>query len=384
MSRIRVTHLISGLSVGGAEMMLWRLLSRMDRARFESDVISLSDAGPVADRLRAIDIPVRALGMRQGRPSVGGFYRLTAALRHSRPDVLQTWLYHADIAGLVAGQTVGIPSIVWNIRASDMDMSHYKALSGLAVRACARWSHRPRAVVVNSEAGRRHHERLGYRPRRWELIPNGLDTSAFRPDARARREVRDEIGIPAECVVAGSVARFDPMKDQAGFLRAAAIVAGRTEGVHFVLAGKGVDWDNLVLRESAAAASLDGRVHLLGPRTDVPRLMAAFDIGVSSSAFGEGFPNVVAEAMASGVGCVTTDVGDARLIVADTGEVVAPSDPAAFAAAIERMVRLGPGGRADLGRAARARVVEHYDLPIAVTRYEQLYASLLEEQLCAA
>lgn len=380
---MRVTHLISGLLEGGAEMTLWRLLSRMDRERFQNEVICLTDSGPMADRIRAAGVPVLALGMRRGRPSVGGFSRLMSALRHSRPDVLQTWLYHADIAGLLAGLATRVPAIVWNIRSADMDMSQYRALSGLTLRACARLSPQPTAVVVNSEAGRRHHEALGYRPRRWVLIPNGVDTSLFRPDNDARRSFRDELAIPADTVLVGSIGRFDPMKDQAGFLRAAAIVGRTHPDVQFVLAGRDVDWNNPALRETAAGLRLEGRVHLLGGRADVPRIMAGLDVMVSSSS-SEGFSNVLVEAMSCGVACVATDVGDSRLIVGVSGDVVPPKDCLSLAAAIERRVVAGPAGRAELGRFARTRVLEEYDLPIAVGRYEQLYSSLLEEETCAA
>lgn len=382
--RIRTTHLITGLVQGGAEMMLARLLSRIDRDRFDCEVICLGESGPMADRICAAGVPLTILGMRRGRPSVSGLYRLASELRRFRPHVLQTWLYHADIAGLMAGRATGVPAIVWNIRATDMDMTRYRTMSALTLRACARWSHQPTAVVVNSQAGQRYHEGLGYRPRRWVLIPNGVDTTLFKPDEQARLDVRAELGVSSDAILVGSVARFDPMKDQAGLLRAAATVARNDARVHFVLAGANVDRDNQVLRDAAADPHLQGRVHLVGPRRDVPRLMAALDLAVSSSSYGEGFPNVLAEAMSSGVACVTTDVGDSRVIVGTTGEVVGPNDQRALASAIGRMIQLDPDEKAARGRTARARMVEEYDLPIAVARYERLYESLLEAHACAA
>jgi glycosyltransferase involved in cell wall biosynthesis len=381
--KLRVTHLISGLLLGGTETMLCRLLSRIDSDRFDNEVICMGASGPMADPIRAAGVPVTILGMRRGRPSVGGFYRLTKELRRFRPHVLQTWLYHADLAGLVAGQATGIPAIVWNIRASDMDMARYRHLSALTLRACARWSHRATAVVVNSEAGRRHHTGLGYRPKQWVLIPNGVDTSIFRPDSEARTSFRTELGVKADTTLVGLIGRFDAMKDHAGFLHAATIVARARDGVQFVMAGTNVDWDNPVLTEIVRRLDLQKRVHLLGARADVPRVTAALDIAVSSSS-SEGFSNVLVEAMACGVGCVATDVGDSRLIIGSTGEVLPPKDHAALAAAIERRIAVGPNVRAELGRSARARVLEEYDLPIAVGRYEQLYSSLMERERCAA
>jgi glycosyltransferase involved in cell wall biosynthesis len=382
-SRQKITHVISGLPQGGAEMSLWRLLSRMDRGRFQNEVICLTDSGPMADRIRAVGVPVLALGMRRGRPSVGGMLRLTRALRHSRPDVLQTWLYHADLAGLMAGHAAGVPAVVWNIRCSDMDMTQYSPLSAWTRRACARWSHKATAVVVNSEAGRRYHEGLGYRPKRWVLIPNGVDTSVFRPDGEARSSFRTELGLEEETVLVGLIGRFDPVKNHAGFLHAAATFARTRDDVQFVMAGTNVDWNNPVLSEAVHRPHLAGRVHLLGARTDVPRVTAALDIAVSSSS-SEGFSNVLVEAMACGVGCVATDVGDSRRIVGSTGMVVPPKDDAALAAAIEAGIAAGPAARAELGRSARARALGEYDLSIAVGHYEELYGSFRRAETCAA
>jgi glycosyltransferase involved in cell wall biosynthesis len=381
--KIRMTHLVTSLGQGGAELMLARLLSRIDRDRFDCEVICLGESGAVADLIHATGIPVTILGMRRGRPSAAGFCRLTGQLRRSRPHVLQTWLYHADLAGLLAGRWTGVPSIVWNIRASDMDMSQYRTMSALTIRACARWSHQPTAVVVNSWAGQRHHESLGYRPRRWVLIPNGVDTGMFRPDRDARASLVAELGVDAETILVGLIGRFDPMKDQAGFLRAAAIVARTHRGVQFVMAGTSVDWDNPILADLVRSLDLQGRVHLLGSRADMPRVTAALDMAISSS-FSEGFSNVLVEAMACGVGCIATDVGDSRLIIGSTGDVLPPKDSVALGAAIEKRIAVGPRERAALGRSARARVLEEFDLPIAVARYEQLYASLAEASACVA
>jgi glycosyltransferase involved in cell wall biosynthesis len=253
----------------------------------------------------------------------------------------------------------------------------------LTVKACARWSHKPTAIVVNSEAGRHHHERLGYRPRRWILIRNGIDTSVFRPDHAARAAFRGELQIAAGTILIGLIGRFDPMKDHEGFLRAAAIVARAHDNVHFVMAGTGVDGQNAVLTNLIRDLNLDNKVHLLGNRTDMPKLTAALDMAVSSS-ISEGFSNVLLEAMASGVACIATDVGDSRHIIGNTGVMVPPRDSASLAAALGRRIAAGPEVRAAAGRLARARVLAEFDLTVVVQRYEQLYASLAEERVCAA
>jgi len=377
---MRIVHLISGLGEGGAETTLWRLVRGMDPALFSNHVVCLREEGPLAPRIRDAGVPVDALGMGAGTPSVGGTCRLIRFLRDRRPAVLQTWLYHADLAGVLAGTLAGVPSILWNIRCADMDLTRYRRTSRLAVRACAGLSRVPRAIVVNSGAGQRHHQILGYRPRQWIRIPNGVDTDAFRPDRDARASVRADLRLAPETALVGLIARFDPMKDHGGFLKAATIVAAGNAGAHFVLAGAGVDDANRDLTSVVHASGLAGRVHLLGARSDIPRITAALDVAVSSS-ISEGFSNVLIEAMACGVPCVATDAGDSRVIVGNTGSIVPPGDPAALAAAISGMLRRQGAERAALSDAARRRAHDEFGLERMVRRYEELYSSCLGDAL---
>jgi glycosyltransferase involved in cell wall biosynthesis len=374
---VRVLHLISSLDVGGAELSLLRLVCGMDEKRFENHVVSLIPAGAVGARIRSLGVRVDSLAMRRGRASPVAVMRLVRLLRHERPDVLQTWLYHADLLGLIAGYMAGQGCVVWNVRSSDMDMAHYRWLSGATVRACAHLSRLPQAVVVNSEAGRHFHEGVGYRPRRWVVIRNGLDTTEFRPDPAARRALRAEIGGGAEGVLIGLVARYDPMKDHRTFLQAAGILVRGGVNAHFVLAGDGVVAQNSNLGMLVREEGLVGRVYPMGRRDDVSRLLAGLDIVALSSVFGEGFPNVVAEAMACGVPCVVTDVGDAAAIVANTGLVVPRQSPEALAAALLEFVAMNSEERQRLGRLARARVEREFSLERMVSAYEDLYVSLV-------
>ena len=372
---VRILHLISSLDVGGAELSLLRVLSGMDDERFENRVVSLIPAGTVGARIRALGVRVDSLAMRRGRASPVAVVRLVRMLRHERPDILQTWLYHADLLGLVAGCLARRVCVVWNVRSSNMDMAHYRWLSGATVRACARLSRLPRAVVVNSEAGRHFHEVIGYRARRWVVIPNGLDTSEFRPNPAALLALRAEIGAGAEDVLIGLVARFDPMKDHRTFLQAAGILVRGGVNARFVLAGDGVVAQNSNLDMLVREEGLGGRVYPMGRRDDVSWLLAGLDIAVLSSA-SEGFPNVVAEAMACGVPCVVTDVGDAAAIVANTGLVVPRRNPEALAAGLRTLVVMGTRERSRLGRLARARIEQEFSLERMVRAYGNLYMSL--------
>lgn len=378
----RVVHLISGLEVGGAERMVHRIAVGLRDRGFEVTVASLIEVGPVGRQIAADGIPVLSLRMRRRIPSPAGLLRLMLLLRRLSPDVLQTWLYHADLLGLVAGRIVGVPAIAWNVRTANLDMSRYGKLSRLTLAACARLSSLPDVVVVNSETGRDYHAGLGYRPRRWSVIPNGFDLDLFRPDPTGRAAFRSEIGVSANETLVGLVARFDPAKDHNTFLRAAGLLARRRPDVRFLMVGAGVTAENTTLSEWIEAQGLRGKVQLLGLRSDLPRVYAALDV-VALSSLTEGFPNVVGEAMAVGVPCVVTDVGDARQMVAETGIVVPPADAEALAAGLGQLAAEGAEARRRRGALARQRIQDDYGLARIVGRYAELYEELCEARSCA-
>jgi glycosyltransferase involved in cell wall biosynthesis len=372
--RLRVMHVITGLSVGGAETMLRKVLQGMDRSRFENSVAALTDIGPVGKQIEEEGTPVTALGMRRGVPDPVGVLRLAGSIRKTGPHVVQTWLYHADLVGTVAARLAGNPPVIWNIRCSFMGDDYYRGLSGLVIRALAILSRRPAAVIHNSQAGRDLHDRLGYRPKRWELIPNGFDTSRFVPNSAARNRIRSELGIAPDTPLIGMVARLDAVKGHRLFLQSAQALLKLRPATKFILVGDGCTADNSRLG-ALVPADVAAHVFLLGERTDVPDINAAFDLATCASS-GEGFPNVIGEAMSCGVPCVVTDVGECREIVGETGIVVRPDEPRAMAEAWNSLLNLPSPARVALSAAARARIVERYDLPSIVTRYEDLYAGI--------
>ncbi len=365
----QILHVITGLDQGGAETMLIKLVIAMDRRRFHNQVVSLLGDGALGADLRAAGIEVLGLDLRRGSADPRALFRLAALMRRLRPDLVQTWLYHADLLGLLAARLAGSPPVLANLRCSDMDFSRYSRQSKWVLKWLAAFSRWPAGIIVNSAAGQAVHERLGYRPRAWHLVPNGFDLETFRPDPQAPARLRQEIGIPAESLILAHIARVDPMKDHTGFLAAARIALAARGDLHVLLIGRGTQ----DLSPHLAAAGIAGRAHLLGPRRDIARLLPGVDLLCLSSAFGEGFPNVLGEAMSAGVPCIATDVGDARAIIGETGRIVAPSDPPALAQAILDLLALDAGSRAALGQAARRRIAEHYSLPAIVRQYEALY-----------
>jgi glycosyltransferase involved in cell wall biosynthesis len=310
--------------------------------------------------------------MRPGeRPQLAALHTLQRQLRAAQPDIVHTWLYHADLAGLLAARLAGQPRVIWNIRCSSLDASERRLPLRLLQRTLAALSGWPSAVVTNSVEGRRAHEALGYHPRAWSLIPNGIDTGTFRPDPEARARARAEFGLPGDAIVVGIVGRAHPMKDHASFLHAASLLTANDARVRFVMVGRDVDQEPGLA--AMAAAIGPGRVVFAGERQDVQAQLAAMDILVSSSAWGEGFPNAIAEAMSCGVPVVTTDVGDSAAIVGTAGLVVKPQDGEAIATALASLLALGEDARRELGTRARARIESEYSLTTAATSYRRLY-----------
>ena len=375
-NRIRVLHLISSLDVGGAETQLLSLLSHSNRDRFDHSVLSLTSIGLIGDHIRQLGVSVGGLNMLRGVPSPQAVWELWKILKDLQPQVLQSWMYHADLLALF-GRAKGTRKLVWNIRCSDVDMTHYRFLSKWVVNLLSVCSGIPDGVVVNSHAGKLVHEQLGYHPKMWQIIPNGVDLDQARPDLSARIWLRQECKIAEDCLLIGLVARRDAMKDHPTFLMAAGIIHKKLPDVHFVLVGRGVDGADDELRTLLAEHDLMDATHLLGQREDALRITAGLDIACSASAFGEGFSNAVGEAMACGVPCVVTDVGDSARIVGETGRIVLPKNPDALAHACLELVELGAAGRRALGGLARARMEEHYDIRAVTACYETLYTSLV-------
>ena len=378
MTAARITHIVTDLEIGGAEIMLTNLLSAMDRELFEPEVIALSDRGPLALRIEAMDIPVRTLGMKRGSARLSDLMRLARWLRQSRPMFIQTWMYHANLAGgLAAKVAVGVP-VVWGIHASHLERKTTRWRTRKMIELSARLSRwLPERIVYCSESSHILHESLGYAEDKMSIIPNGFDIETFVPDPAARTRLRAELGLAEETPLVGMVARFDPQKDHENFLQAAARLRAELPETRFVMCGAGVTEDNAVLMAWAGKYGVRDYCHALGSRKDTAQLLAGLDVASTASSYGEAFPMVVGEAMACGVPCVVTDIGDSSMIVGDTGRSVPPHDPRALAGAWAEILRLGAEKRARLSFAARKRIADHYSLDRITRLYEDLYRTVL-------
>ncbi|HEU0277492.1 MAG TPA: glycosyltransferase [Rhodanobacteraceae bacterium] len=371
---MRIAHVITGLGPGGAQAALLRLVQTLGAPDFEHVVIALGDEGPLSAPLAAA-AEVRHLHMRPGRLWPQDVVRLRALLHAGRFEVIQAWMYHANLMAVMAGWRARAP-LVWNIRHSLATLANEKRSTRWVIRAGARLSRRPSRIIFNAAVSRAQHLALGYAGTRAVVIPNGFDTDAFAPAPAPRARVRAELGLAPEALAIGLVARVHPMKDHANFLAAAECFATTHPDAVFVLAGQGADADNAALGAEIDRHHLRARIRLCGRRADIAAIDNALDVAVSASAWGEAFPNATAEAMACGVPCVVTAVGDAPTIVADTGVVVPPRDSAALCAAWSRLAATGAAGRRALGARARQRVIDHYGLASGARRYAELYTQV--------
>jgi glycosyltransferase involved in cell wall biosynthesis len=376
---LRITHVITGLSAHGAETMLYRLLSASNPQEHQYEVISLTDRGAMAGKIESLGVPVRVLNMRPGVPNPIAVTRLARMLRESRPELVQTWMYHADLLGGLAARLAGNIPVVWGIHHTRVDWRDTKFLTFLTVRLCA-WLSRtlPAGIVCCSQASEEAHLKLGYAAAKMRVIPNGIDVQEFRPEPAAGLALRKALGIPAEALVIGLAARFHPHKDHSTFFRAAGMLHKEFPGTHFVLCGDGIVRENPELAAQVDQAQLMDRCHLLGPRSDMRSVYAAWDVATNSS-LSEAFPLAVGEGMACEVPCVVTDVGDCAAIVGDTGKVVPSQRPELLAKSWRELLEGGSEVRQKLGTAARERVVKRYSLPVLVEQYQALYRTVIQD-----
>jgi glycosyltransferase involved in cell wall biosynthesis len=372
---VKIVFLVRSLDYGGAERQVVALAQGLLRAGHQTIVVSFYPGGAFTKNLIAAGVEVQSLEKR-GRWDVFGFgLRLIRRLRVLTPEVLHSYLGVPNILTVLIQPLLGKQKIVWGLRSSDVDWTYYDWLTRGLHRVEPWLSGFADLVIINSEAGYRHAVTVGYARQKLRVIPNGIDVQIFHPDGPAGQEVRREWGLASSHTIIGLIGRVDPMKDHRTFLEAAAQLSSRRQDVRFVCVGGGAGAYSDDIRAQARALGLEERLLWHPNRSDMNKVYNALDI-LCLASVSEGFPNVVAEAMACGVPCVVTDVGDARHIVGDTGIVVAPRDPKALAEGLERLVtRLHKNP--SLRESARVRVVESFAVAQLVERTANALQGLL-------
>jgi sugar transferase (PEP-CTERM/EpsH1 system associated) len=367
---VRVLHLITELNIGGAEKVLSRLLSRLDRERFAPAVACLYGGdGPVADEIRSLGIPVTDLGM-TAKWRLDAFVRLYRLLYRQRPTILHTWMFHANVPGRVLGRLAGVPIVISSERTMGQE-------GGLR-----RWLNRitgplpDRVACVSESVAEFAAQTIGIPPAKLAVIPNGIPLEDFQPGDRSRARV--DPGIPLRAVVAGTVGRLQPVKGTSYLLEAWSRLASDHPDAILLLVGGGSQ--QAALERMSRRLGISERVRFLGDRADVPDLLRGMDVFVLPSLW-EGMPNAALEAMAVGLPVVATAVGGTPEVVVDgvTGLLVPPGDPDALAQSIARLL-CDPDLRYKMGQAGRERVVKHFSVGRMVEQTEWLYEQLLVEK----
>ena len=377
---IKVLHIISGLKLAGAEMMLLKLVSNMDNKKFNNIVISLSDIGPIGERILNNNVKTKALKLYNFILGPINLIKLIVWLNKEKPDVVQTWMYHADlIGGLISKFFMIKTPVVWNIRRSNFTEEFTNKKTLYIAKICAKLSkYIPYKIICCSTMSYKTHKAMGYSANKMSIIKNGFDLEVFKLALNARIIIREELNLPTNINLIGLVARFHPQKDHHTFIKAAKILTEKYSNVMFILCGEDVTWKNSILNNWISSLGLNDKFILLGERNDINRITAALDIATSSSSFGEGFPNIIGESMACGIPCVVTDVGDSADIVAGYGIVVPIKNPHAIADGWYSLLTKDKAETNQLKHNCREHIKLNYDIKKIVKEYENFYLSVIQ------
>jgi glycosyltransferase involved in cell wall biosynthesis len=368
---MRIIHVIIGLNTGGAELMLKRIVLNSSHAQHE--VVSLTSLGVVGKSLESQDIKVHAMGL-----TIYNFFniflRLVYYLHKTKPDTVQTWMYHSDLFGGTAARLSGVRRVIWNIRNTEIPQKAFST-TGLIIRLCALFSHFvPDKIICCANTAMTRHVQLGYSREKIVVIPNGFSVNISRPDTIPDEASRKLLQIHDDNIVIGMIGRYDYLKGYDILARAASqLLRDSRKNIIFLCAGRNVEWSNLALTSIIYRLNLQKNFRLVGEVRDVQAYLSLMNIFCLSSR-SEGFPNVVGEAMLASLPCVVTDVGDAATIVGNEGLVVPPNNHLALAEALRYFINLDATERVSIGSRGRARIIERYDIKAIARIYDNIYA----------
>lgn len=374
---IKIVHLITDFSVGGAQTVLYNLLSHLDRKGFKSWVFSLGNFGPIGDKIRELGIPSRALEMKPFWQIPWKLVKFITLLRQIQPDLIHTWMYHSDLVGGLCAGFLTSTQVIWGIHHSDFNPSGAKTTTlriGRINGYLSSWL--PRKIVYCSDEVSAVHTNAGYRADKSLVIHNGIDLTDFSPSESARASVRNELGVPKDKILIGLLARFHPLKGHQVFFKAAGLVHQLRPDVNFILCGDGIDYKNTQLMRYIHETGVRSVTHLLGRRSDMNCITAALDIATCSS-YCESFSLTLGEAIACCIPCVTTNIPGPVSLLGNVGWIVPVDDYRALASAWIEILNLSPAERTIRGEAGRKRIVNHFSMDETVRKYQDLYEELI-------
>lgn len=367
----KIVHIIIGLNVGGAELMLKRLvLHSQKKGNFHHEVISLTDLGLIGKDLREAGIRVYTLNMSSLLSIFSIYFSLRKLLKEIKPDIVQTWMYHSDLIGGLAAKSVGIDNIIWGIRNTELD-SNSGIIKKAIRKACALLSYKiPKKIICVASRAKTVHSNVGYCKEKMFVIPNGFDINRFKVNDKIRYIYRNELEIPDGKLVIGNIGRFTPAKNQVNFIKACLILLEKGYNFNVIMAGRDISLNNIEIRELIGD---NENFKLVGEIDQPEKFYNAIDVFCLSS-ITEGFPNVLGEAMATKRICLTTDAGDAREILGNCGYHINGFTFNEIAKSIEiNILSKERYNLKTIGERARLEVVKKYSLEKIVSDFEKLY-----------
>lgn len=371
---LHVAHLISNLNVGGAENSLCTLIEATTVYAIRHTVISLLPRGVLKPRLEAAGARVIELDSRRGLLGAIQLAAIANAIDTAGADLLQCWMYHANVAAssLQLMRRVRCP-VFWGVRQGLQTVRHERYATQAVIGISVALSRLPTRIVYNSQEAAADHERIGFRCASRVVIENGIDCERFRPRAEARSALREMIGAPQDAEIVGRIARFATMKDFVTLFQAFALVAAERPRARLVVIGPSQERELAQLLALAATHRCQDRLHVLAPRLDIEHVYAGMDVVVSSSSVNEGFPNTIAEALASGVLVASTTVGETRLIRDGCHRFVNPRSVDEMAAGITSLIALDPDTRSQLSRRGREFIEQNFNSGSFANRFARLW-----------
>ena len=366
---MKVVHIITGLGDGGAEHALFKICKYdISNKHF---VISLKGPGKYFSLLNKLGIKVYCLNVNFF--SIIKFISFIKLLRFLKPDIVQTWLVHADFIGGIAARLAGINNIFWNIRYSNIEIGKAKLTTVIIIKILSILSYFiPKFIITVSKKAKKIYEKIGYNGKIIKFIPNGYDLSILKINKHQKTNFKKKIKIKKEIPLIGKVARFDPQKDHLNLLSALSLIRSKNINFLCVLVGFNMNKKNINLMSDIKRLKLTNHVKLLGQNDDISEVMNGLDLHILSSSYGEGFPNVVAESMACGTPCVVTDVGDSGLVVGKTGWIVPPKNPVKLARAIENaLYEKGSNKWNKRCKKARLRIMQNFSIGNMIKLYDK-------------
>ncbi len=368
---MKILHIITGLGDGGAELTLYKLC-KYDKLN-KHFVISLKDREKYFLLLKKLGVKVYSLNMKFY--SIYKFFFLIKLINSLKPNIVQTWLVHADFLGGIASRLAGIKNIIWNVRYSDIKTGKSKLTTILIIKILSKLSYLiPLYIIIVSKRAKKIYELIGYNKKKLVFIPNGFDLSILKVDKIQKINFRKKVKIKRNVPIIGTVARYDPQKDHLNLLNALSIIRSKNINFKCILVGSNMNHDNNDLISKINKLKLSKYISLLGSKNNISQVMNGLDLHILSSSYGEGFPNVIAESMACGTPCVVTDVGDSGLIVGKTGWIVPPNNSIKLSQAIEKAINeVGTSKWFIRSNKARMMIKDKFSINNMLTSYNKIW-----------